>query len=68
LGIEVAQSDKDGIVIAQRKYALDILEETGLMNSKSVDTPMDPNTKLLPYQGKPMSDPEQYRRLVGKLN
>ena len=38
------------------------------MNSKSVDTPMDPNTKLLPYQGKPMWDPEQYRRLVGKLN
>jgi len=48
LGIEVAQSDKDGIVISQRKYALDILEEIGLMNSKSVDTLMDPNTKLLP--------------------
>jgi len=68
LGIEVTQFDKDGIVISQRKYALDILEETGFMNSKSVDTPMDPNTKLLLNQGKPMSDPEQYRRLVGKLN
>jgi len=39
-----------------------------LMSSKSVDTPMDLNTKLLPNQGKPISDPEQYRRLVGKLN
>jgi len=68
LGIEVAQSDKDGIVISQRKYALDILEETGLMNSKFVDTPMYFNTKLLPNEGKPLSDPEQYRRLVGKLN
>jgi len=29
---------------------------------------MNPNTKLLPNQGKPMSDLEQYRRLVGKLN
>jgi len=29
---------------------------------------MDPNTKLLPNQGEPMSDPEQYRRLVEKLN
>jgi len=38
------------------------------MNSKSVDTLMDPNTKLLPNQREPMSDPEQYRRLVGKLN
>jgi len=68
LGIEVTQSNKDGIVISQRKYALDILEKTGLMNSKSVDTPIDPNTELLPNQGKPMLDPEQYRRLVGKLN
>ena len=68
MGIEVTQSNKDGIVISQRKYALDILEKTGLMNSKSVDTPIDPNTELLPNQGKPMLDPEQYRRLVGKLN
>jgi len=63
----VAQSN-DGIVISQRKYAMDILEETGLMSSKSVDIPMDPNTKLLPNQGEPIFDPEQYRRLVGKLN
>jgi len=32
LGIEVAQSN-DGVVISQRKKALDFLEETGLMNS-----------------------------------
>jgi len=47
---------------------MDILEETRLVSSKSVNTPMDPNTKLLPNQGEPISDPEQYRRLVGKLN
>jgi len=58
LGIEVTQFDKDGIVISQRKYALDIFEETGLMNSKSVDTPMDPYTKLLPNQAKPMQIPK----------
>ncbi|XP_014506428.1 uncharacterized protein LOC106766193 [Vigna radiata var. radiata] len=67
LGIEVAQSN-DGIVISQRKYALDILKETGLMNSKPMDTLMDPDTKLLPKQGEPMSNPKKYRRLVGKLN
>jgi len=38
------------------------------MNSKSVETPMDPNAKLLPSPGEPLSDLEKYRRLVGKLN
>jgi len=67
LGNEIAQSN-NGIVISQRNSALDILEETGLMNSKSVETPMDPNAKLLPSQGEPLSDLDKYRRLVGKLN
>ena len=67
LGIEVAQS-RSGIVISQRKYALDILEETGMMGCRPIDTPMDPNVKLLPGQGEPLSNPERYRRLVGKLN
>jgi len=29
---------------------------------------MDHNVKLLPNQGEPLSDPEKYKRLVGKLN
>ena len=65
--IEVAPSNHD-IVISQKKYALDFLEEAGLLNSKSVETPMDPNAKFLPSQGEPLSNPEKYRRLVGKLN
>ena len=66
LGIEVAQS-KDGIIISQRKYALDILKETGMSDCGPIDSPMDSNQKLLPNQGEPYSDPERYRRLVGKL-
>ncbi|XP_068461702.1 uncharacterized mitochondrial protein AtMg00810-like [Phaseolus vulgaris] len=67
LGIVVAQSNI-GIVISQRKYALDVLEEIGLMNSNFVDTHMDPNVKLLSNQGESLSDSKKYRRLVGKLN
>ena len=54
LGIEVAQS-RSGIVISQRKYALDILEETEMMGCRPIDTLMDPNVKLLPRQGDPLS-------------
>jgi len=50
LKIEVAQSN-NGIVISQRKYGLDILKKTGLMNLKSIDSPMDPNAKLLLSKG-----------------
>ena len=67
LGIEVAQSNS-GIVISQRKYALDILEETGMLDCRPIDSPMDPNSKLLPRQGEPLTDPGRYRRLVSKLN
>ncbi|RVW77215.1 Retrovirus-related Pol polyprotein from transposon RE1 [Vitis vinifera] len=50
-------------VLSQRKYALDILEETGMLGCKPVDTPMDPNVKLVPGQGEPLGDPGKYRRL-----
>ena len=67
LGIEIAQSSS-GVVLSQQKYALDILEETGMLDCKSVDTPMDPNVKFVPGQGESFGDPGRYRRLVGKLN
>ncbi|KAL3519892.1 hypothetical protein ACH5RR_018041 [Cinchona calisaya] len=45
LGIEVVRS-KVEISICQRKYALDILEETGLLGARSVKFPMEQNLKL----------------------
>ena len=56
LGIEVVQS-KDGLVIFQRKYGMNILEETRLLDAKPAYTPMDPSVKLLSNQGEPLSDP-----------
>jgi len=45
LGIEVAQSN-EGITISQRKYALDILNKTGMSGCRPINSPMDPNQKL----------------------
>lgn len=39
-----------------------------MLDCKPIDTPMDPNVKLLPDQGESFPDPGRYRRLVGKLN
>ena len=67
LGIEVAQSNSR-VVISQRKYTMDILTDTGMLDYKPIDTPMDPNVKLVPGQGELLRDPGRYLRLVGQLN
>ena len=58
LGLEIAQSSS-GVVMSQKKYALDILEETVMLECKPIDTPMDPNVKLVPGQGEPLRDPRR---------
>ena len=60
LGIEVAQSNSR-VVISQRKYTLDILVDTDMLDYKLVDTPMDLNVKLVPGQGEPLRDRRRYR-------
>ena len=67
MGIEIAQSKFD-VVMTQRKYVLDILEKTSMLDCKPVDAPMDPNVKLVPGQGEPLRDPGRHQLLVGRLN
>ncbi|CAJ2671969.1 unnamed protein product [Trifolium pratense] len=65
LGMEVARS-KDGIVVSQQKYIIDLLKETGMSGCRPADTPMDPNAKLWEKGNVPV-DTGRYQRLVGKL-
>jgi transposase InsO family protein len=66
LGVEVARSNS-GIFLCQRKYALDIIKETGFLGSKPASTPMEQNHRLALAEGPELSHPDQFRRLVGRL-
>ncbi|XP_074377288.1 uncharacterized protein LOC141718806 [Apium graveolens] len=58
----------DGIILSQRKFTLELLNEFDPPDSTVVVSPLDLNVKFLHKTGLPISDPSLYRKLVGKLN
>ena len=66
LGVEVA-CGPDGFVLCQRKYALDINYEAGLLWTRPTAVPLEQNHQLALSTSKVLDNPESYRRLVGRL-
>jgi len=48
-------------------YVRGSVDECGLLGAKPIEFPMEPNHKLGLATGELLSDPTQYRRLVGRL-
>ena len=66
LGIEFAyQSGKS--VLSQRKYTLDLLQETGLLGCKPATSPLEARPKFWDTDSPMMADANRYRCLLGKL-
>ncbi|XP_019159689.1 PREDICTED: uncharacterized protein LOC109156296 [Ipomoea nil] len=66
LGIEVTRTPH-GLVLSQRKYALDILAESGLEGCRPSAFPIEQNHKLRANCDGALVDASRYRRLVGRL-
>ncbi|CAN6704554.1 unnamed protein product [Malus baccata var. baccata] len=64
-GIELANS-QEGLFLNQRKYILDLLKDSGLIDSKPARPPLDSKLQLSTHS-EALSDITKYQRLVGKL-
>jgi hypothetical protein len=66
LGLEV-ETIQEGMFLCQYKYVKDLLEIYGMIECKSLTTPMEPNAKLRAGEGKNLDDTTMYRQMVGSL-
>ncbi|XP_010430806.1 PREDICTED: uncharacterized protein LOC104715053 [Camelina sativa] len=66
LGIEVKQLET-GIIMKQERYALRILEETGMSECNPTHIPMDMNLKLSKSHDEMAVEEQKYRKVIGCL-
>ncbi|KAL0409200.1 UNVERIFIED_CONTAM: Retrovirus-related Pol polyprotein from transposon RE1 [Sesamum radiatum] len=66
LGLEIARNS-DGIYVAQTKYVMDILADTGLKEGKATTTPLPLGLKLSTECGVSLQNPDSFRCLIGRL-
>jgi hypothetical protein len=66
LGLEVWKRS-DEIFLSQGKYTVEILQRFGMMDCKSMATPMTINLKLLSDSSPYLVDPTMYRQLIGSF-
>ena len=62
----MAKSSK-GLILTQRKYALKLIDDLGMLTSKSATTPMDESLKLSKDSGIPLAKIGSYKYLIGCL-
>ncbi|CAA6670327.1 unnamed protein product [Spirodela intermedia] len=64
---EVYMNIPPGVFLSHHKYILDLLQETGKLESKPVDTPIDPNLSSGEGKDSDQVDKSSCQRLIGRL-
>ena len=67
LGLEVSYVP-EGVILSQRKFASDLIKESGFVPTKKVATPLPVHLKLQASYSPLYNNPTHFRSLVGKLN
>jgi len=66
LGVEVVPL-KSGLLLSQRRYILDLLKRTNMLEAKPISSPMSSSSSLSAFDGDSMDDPLLNRSTVGSL-
>ncbi|CAA7014680.1 unnamed protein product [Microthlaspi erraticum] len=66
LGIEVTHTTT-GLHLMQRKYIIDLLTKTHMLEAKPISTPLPTSPKLTLNSGRVLENAKQYRMVVGSL-
>ena len=67
LGLQITKTS-NGLFLAQTKYAQDLLLKANMHTFKPARTPFAPNARLTPIDGSLLSNPHEFRSLVGYLH
>lgn len=67
LGMDILYNSV-GVLVTQRKFALDLISEYQEMGTRSASTSLDPTIKLTVESGSLLPNPTIYRLLLGQLN
>uniref|UniRef100_A0A2N9HT95 Reverse transcriptase Ty1/copia-type domain-containing protein n=1 Tax=Fagus sylvatica TaxID=28930 RepID=A0A2N9HT95_FAGSY len=66
LGIEVIRNTA-GILLSQKRYILDLLKRTHMLEAKPISSPMASSTSLSAHEGEPFPDQTLFRSTIGAL-
>ncbi|KAL0449348.1 UNVERIFIED_CONTAM: Retrovirus-related Pol polyprotein from transposon TNT 1-94 [Sesamum latifolium] len=66
LGLKIARR-LQRIAVTQTKYIADLIQDAGITQAKTTTTPQPTGIKFTSEVGNPLTHPEIYRRLVGRI-